>query len=375
MTRERAFAKLPDMEIKAAVLYEPNQPLSVERLQLADPGPREVLVRIVGSGVCGSDLHAIDGELPIKLPSVLGHEAAGVVEAVGADVQRIAPGDHVVLAWTPGCGRCPTCWNGEPRDCQHLLAGVDDLDDGQTRLSNNGVAIHHMSHIAGFAEYAVVGERTCVKVRKDAPLEKICLVGCCVATGYGAVFGNAKVEPGSSAVVIGCGGVGLNVIQALDLALATTIIAVDLVDSKLDMAREFGATHTINASETDTVQAVRDIVGEAGADYAFEVISTARTVEQAFELTRHRGTLVVVGLPLPWNATISIPASPFKTVTSGHPTGTQWQNTSLLVDLYMAGKLKLDQLISRERRLDDVNAAFDELRTGAIARTVLLPTS
>ena len=363
------------MEVRAAVLYEPHQPLSVERLQLADHGPGEVLVRIVGSGVCGSDLHAVDGELPIQLPSVLGHEAAGVVEAVGADVRTVAPGDLVVLAWTPGCGRCPTCWNGRPRECPHLLAGRDDLEDGQTRLSHNGVAIHHMSHIAGFAEYAVVGERTCVKVREDAPLEKICLVGCCVATGYGAVFGNAKVEPGSSAVVIGCGGVGLNVIQALDLALATTIIAVDIVDVKLDMARAFGATHTINATDADTVDAVREIVGEAGADYAFEVISLARTIEQAFEFTRRDGTLVVVGLPLPWDATISIPASPWKTVTSAFPTGTQWQNTPLLVDLYMAGKLKLDELISRERPLDDVNAAFDELRTGAIARTVLLPSS
>lgn len=363
------------MEITAAVLYEPHKPLSVERLHLADPGPREVLVRIVGSGVCGSDLHAVDGELPIKLPSVLGHEAAGVVEAVGADVRSVVPGDHVVLAWTPGCGSCPACWNGQPRECPNLIVGIDDLDGGEMRLSNNGVSIHHMSHIAGYAEYAVVGERTCVKVRKDAPLEKVCLVGCCVATGYGAVFGNAKVEPGSSAVVIGCGGVGLNVIQALDLALATTIIAVDLVDSKLDMARTFGATHTINASETDTVEAVRDIVGEPGADYAFEVISTARTIQQAFELTRVRGTLVVVGLPLPWDATITIPASPFKTVTSGGPTGTQWQNTNLLVDLYMAGKIRLDDLISRERPLADVNAAFDELRTGAIARTVLRPTS
>lgn len=363
------------MEITAAVLYEPHQPLSVERVQLADPGPTEVLVRIVGSGVCGSDLHAIDGELPIKLPSVLGHEAAGVVEAVGADVRSVVPGDHVVLAWTPGCGRCPTCWNGNPRDCPNLIAGVDDLDDGETRLSNNGISIHHMSHIAGYSEYAVVGERTCVKVRKDAPLEKICLVGCCVATGYGAVFGNAKVEPGSTALVIGCGGVGLNVIQALDLALATTIIAVDLVDAKLDMARLFGATHTINPREVDTVDAVREIVGEGGVDYAFEVISTARTIEQAFELTRVRGTLVVVGLPLPWDSTITIPASPFKTVTSGSPMGTQWQNTTLLVDLYMQGKIKLDELVSRERSLGDVNAAFDELRTGAIARTVLLPSS
>lgn len=362
------------METTAAVLYEPNQPLSIERVHLADPKPREVLVRIVGSGVCGSDLHALDGQLPIKLPSVLGHEAAGVIEAVGAEVRSLVPGDHVVLAWTPGCGRCSTCWNGRPRDCRNLIVGIDDLDDGETRLSNNGGEIHHMSHIAGYAEYAVVGERTCVKVRKDAPLEKICLVGCCVATGYGAVFGNAKVEPGSSAVVIGCGGVGLNVIQALNLALATTIIAVDLVDSKLDMARTFGATHTINGTDTDTVEAVRDIAGEVGVDYAFEVISTARTVEQAFELTRPRGALVVVGLPLPWGATISIPASPFKTVTSGGPTGTQWQNTNLLVDLYMQGKIKLDELVSRERPLADVNAALDELRTGAIARTVLRPT-
>ena len=363
------------MEITAAVLYTHREPLQIETVTLADPGPGDVLVRIVGSGVCGSDVHVIDGELPVfGLPIVLGHEAAGVVEAIGSDVRTVAPSDHVVLGWTPGCGGCPTCWDGRPRECTQLpYSGA--LYDNRTRLSRNGTAINHMAHVAGFAEYAVVGERTCVKVRDDAPLDKICLIGCGVATGYGAVFGNAKVEHGSSALVIGCGGVGLNVIQALDLAAATTIIAVDVVDFKLDKARALGATHTINARETDTVSAVRDIAGAAGVDYAFEVISTVPTIQQAFEATRRSGTVVVVGVPSPLGATISLPASPHKTVMSGNPTGTQWSNTPLLVDLYMSGKLKLDELISHRRPLEEINEAFADLRAGSVARTVLTPAA
>jgi len=364
------------VKIKAAVLYGPSEELQIEQVDLADPQPGDVLVRIVGSGVCGSDAHALAGELPMyagSFPMVLGHEAAGVVEAVGSDVRYVRPGDHVVLGWVPGCGHCAQCWNGDPRHCTKLgFSGV--LYDGSTRLSKDGRPIYHMAHIAGFAEYAVVGERTCVKIREDAPLEKVCLIGCGVRTGYGAVFGNAKVEPGASALVIGCGGVGLNVLQSLRLAGASTIIAVDVSEAKLALAGEFGATHKVNAKLADPLTAAREITHGAGVDYAFEVISTPETVRQAFDCTRPDGTLVVVGVTSPFDAPMSLPASPRKTVMSGGPTGTQWMNTAMLVDLYMGGRLMLDELISRERPLEEVNAAFADLRAGEVARTVLVPT-
>ncbi len=358
------------------MLYGPNQELQVEQVDLADPLSGDVLVRIVGSGVCGSDAHALAGELPMydgSFPMVLGHEAAGVVEAVGSDVRYVSPGDHVVLGWTPGCGHCAQCWNGDPRHCTQLgFSGV--LYDGTTRLSKDGQPIYHMAHIAGFAEYAIVGERTCVKIRDDAPLEKVCLIGCGVRTGYGAVFGNAKVDPGATALVIGCGGVGLNVLQSLRLAGASTIIAADVSEAKLKMAGDFGATHRLNATQIDLMMAVREITRGRGVDYAFEVISTPETVRQAFDCTRADGTVVVVGVTSPFDAPMSLPASPRKTVMSGGPTGTQWINTTMLVDLYMGGRLMLDELISNERPLEEVNVAFSDLRTGKVARTVLRPT-
>lgn len=363
------------MQIRAAVLYGPHQQLQVETVELADPKPGDVLVRIVGSGVCGSDVHLLEGELSAlypRYPIVPGHEAAGIVEAVGSEVRYVKPGDHVVLGWIPGCGHCATCWNGRPGECAEVAWNT--LYDGGTRLSRDGRSIDHMAHVAGYAEYAVVGERTCIKIREDAPLEKVCLIGCAVATGYGAVFNNARVAPGRSALVIGCGGVGLNVIQSLGLACATTIIAVDVNERKLQLASALGATHTVDATAVDPVQAARELTGGRGVDYAFEVISTAPTVMQAFDATRAGGTVVVVGVPSPADATITLPAGVGKTVMRGGPGGTQWANTELLVDLYMAGRLKLDELISRQRPLEQVNEAFADLRAGAVARTVLLPT-
>jgi len=359
------------MEIRAAVLHGPGLPLEIETVQLADPKPGDVLVRIVGSGVCGSDLHLADGELAMYgYPIVPGHEAAGIVEAVGSEVRYVRPGDHVVLGWIPGCGHCATCWDGRPGQCGQIA--WNRLYDGETRLSKDGHAIDHMAHVAGYAEYAVVGERTTVRIREDAPLEKVCLVGCAVATGYGSVFHHAGVQPGSSALVIGCGGVGLNVVQCLALAGATTIVAVDLSESKLETAAAFGATHTLGAG-ADVVAAVQELSGGAGVDYAFEVISTAATIETAFAATRYGGTVVVVGVPSPAGSTITLPASPGRRVMSGSPGGTQWATTPLLVDLYMAGRLKLDELVTKERPLEEANEALDDLRAGRVIRTVLRP--
>jgi S-(hydroxymethyl)glutathione dehydrogenase/alcohol dehydrogenase len=360
------------MQMRAAVLWEPHSPLRIESVTLPDPGPRDVLVRIVGSGVCGSDVHVLHGQLPFyDCPIVPGHEAAGVVEAIGSEVTAVATGDHVILGWIPGCGSCQSCWDGHPERCPNLgFSGA--LYDGRTRIRVGDEAIGSMAHIGGFAEYALVGERTCIKIREDAPLERVCLIGCGVATGYGSVFLRAGVQPGATALVIGCGGVGLNVIQFLDLAAATTIIAVDVHPAKLELARTMGATHVVDASSVDVADAVRELTAGVGVDHAFEVISTAATIRQAYEVTRPGGQVTVVGVAPPGEE-VSLPATLRKTVTGGGPAGTQWGVTPMLVDLYMAGKVKLDELVSRERPLDGVNDAFADLAAGRVARTVLLP--
>jgi S-(hydroxymethyl)glutathione dehydrogenase/alcohol dehydrogenase len=358
------------VEMRAAVLWAPDE-LRVETVTLPSPKPGDVLVRIVGSGVCGSDVHVLHGELPFyECPIVPGHEAAGVVEEVGSAVTAVAPGDHVILGWIPGCGNCPTCWNGQPDRCLNLGFG-GAIYDGETRITVGDRPVGTMAHIGGFADYALVGERTCIKIREDAPLERVCLIGCGVATGYGSVFGRAKVQPGSTALVIGCGGVGLNVIQFLGLAGATMIIAADRVVSKLELARTMGATHTIDAGATDVVEEVRELTRGAWVDHAFEVISTARTIRQAYDATRLGGQVTVVGVA-PRGEEITLPASVRKVLGGGGPAGPQWATTPMLVDLYMSGTIKLDELVSRERPLAEINEAFADLASGTVARTVLV---
>ncbi len=358
-------------EFRAAVVHEANGPLSLERIRSVDPKPGDVLVRIVATGVCGSDVHGLNGEGIVPFPLILGHEASGVVEEIGAAVTTVGAGDHVVLGWQPGCGRCATCWDGQPRLCPNNRAD-GFLADHEPRLFLDGEPAHVFGHIGSFAEYALVTERTCVKIREDAPLEKMCLIGCAVTTGFGAVFHRAGVLPGSSAVVVGCGGVGLGVVQALDLAAATTIVAVDVNPFKLDAARAFGATHVVEASGVDPVEAVRELTRGRGADFAFEVISTPTTIRQAWEMTRAGGTVTVVGIS-GLGEEMSLPARSNKIVQPGGPVGTQWTVTPKLVDLYMAGRLRVDELITRTRPLAEANEAFADLRAGTVTRTVLLP--
>jgi len=355
----------------AAVLYQPHEPLRVEEIDLEMPHAHEVLVKVVGSGVCGSDTHVLDGDLPIfGFPVVPGHEVAGIVEEVGPEVNMVTPGDHVLVNLMPGCGYCLACCLGQAGGCTNLRPGR--LLDGTTRMRRDGQDIFQMINVGGFADRIVVGERGCVKIRQDAPLEKACLISCGVATGWSAVFYGAKVTPGSSAVVVGCGGVGLNVVQCLRLALAQTVIAVDVNPAKLDAAMEFGASHVVDASSTDPVDAVRDITG-AGVDFGFEVISTGKTIRQAFESTRPGGKVTVVGLASLGDE-LTIPASVGRTVTNGGwGEISAWRDFPLLVDLYLEGKLKVDELVTRTRPLAEVNEAFDDLRSGRVARTVLLP--
>ena len=283
------------MKIRAAVLYEANTPLVVETLDLDDPKEGEVLVRLVSAGVCHSDYHVMKGEWSLPLPMVLGHEAAGVVEAIGLGVNQVRPGDHVILNFRPNCGWCRYCTVGRPVLCNGADTARWMMFDGTSRLHKGEQDIYHFARTASFAEYVVVPQSGAVPVRDDMPLDKACLVGCSVMTGVGAVINTAKVEPGSSVVVISCGGVGLNIIQGAVLAGADRIIAVDLLETKLAYAREFGATDIFDASQGDPVARIQDLTN-GGADYAFEAIGNSRTILQAYQSTCLGGTTTVVGM-------------------------------------------------------------------------------
>jgi S-(hydroxymethyl)glutathione dehydrogenase/alcohol dehydrogenase len=359
------------MKTMAAVLWEPGGMLEIEEVDIPAPRAQEVVVEVVGCGVCGSDQHVIDGGLSMwGYPIVPGHEAAGIVTEVGADVTMVALGDHVLLNLMPGCGRCVPCCLGDSRQCRNYSPGL--LSGGVAAFELRGQPLRQMSSIGGFAQHILVPERGCVPVRPEVPLEKACLIGCGVATGWSAVFYGGQVTPGSTAVVLGCGGVGLNVIQALKLALCSSIIAVDISASKLKMATQFGATHTVDASDTDAVAAIRDITG-GGADYAFEVVGSSATFADAFAATRPGGRLVLVGVAKAGNE-VTLPASFGRTVVNGgwrHLSA--WRDFPLLVDLYMSGRLMVDELISGYRPLTEVNEAIEDMRAGTVARTVLLP--
>ncbi|GBD15084.1 S-(hydroxymethyl)glutathione dehydrogenase [bacterium HR25] len=363
------------MKVKAAVFYRPQQPLAVEELDLEEPRAGEVLVRVAACGVCHSDLHFLDGLVPLPSPCVLGHEAAGVVERVGEGVTYVQPGDHVILSFAPACGRCSYCEVGRPNLCTYggraMAAGT--MLDGTTRLSRDGQPVYHEAAVAGFATHAVVPEASVVKIREDMPLDRAALIGCGVMTGVGAAINTAKVQPGSDVAVIGCGGVGLNVIQGAALAGAARIIAVDLLDHKLELARQFGATDTVNASREEPVTAVRRL-SAGGVDYAFEVIGRPETIRQAFDMARRGGMAIVVGLS-PSGSHVSLPANIFlmeKTITGSAYGGARPRvDMPRLVELYMAGKLKLDELISRVYPLERINEAFEALRQGEVARSVI----
>lgn len=363
------------MKIEAAVLPEPKHALEVETIDLADPKPGEVRVRVAASGICGSDLHVIDGELPVPLgmPMVLGHEAAGIVDVVGEGVTEVAPGDHVVMTFYPGCGHCVSCKLGTPFYCRNM--SIDLMPDGTSRLSRNGQTIYHFSNISSFADHLVVTERGCVKVADELPFDVACLIGCGVITGYAVVVRHAKVEIGSSVAVIGCGGVGLNAVQAAIVAGATTVIAIDTNDFKLEKAREFGATHTVNPATTDPVEAARELTDGRGVDYSFEVIGIPEVIRQAYDLTAPGGLVTVVGVAPP-GTEVSFPATDLgrrKTVTWATSGGANpWRDFGIISDLYVAGRWKLDELVSQHRPLSEVNEAIEDFRAGRVARTVLL---
>ncbi len=352
--------------MKAAVMKEVKQPLVIEEVTLDEPGPGQVLVKTAASGVCHSDLHFIEGLWPVPLPAVLGHEAAGVVEQVGEGVTYVQPGDHVILLFIPFCGSCENCSTGRPNLCSQGRKTTAMLKIGDR-------VVPQFLSMSSFAEYTLVGERGVVKIRKDVPLEGAALVGCGVMTGVGAAINTAKVRPGTSCAVIGAGGVGLNVIQGCALAGAEKIIAIDVHPNKLEMAREFGATHFIDASKDDPVAKVRELTGP-GAHYAFEVIGLPAAITQAFDMVRPGGEAVVVGMaPLGSVAEISAPAFLAEKVLKGCVYGSTRPRYDMprILDLYAAGKLKLDELVSRTYPLEGINDAFAAMKAGEVARSVI----
>jgi S-(hydroxymethyl)glutathione dehydrogenase/alcohol dehydrogenase len=357
--------------MKAAVLYEPNTPLKIEELDLNEPGPGEVLVKLMASGVCHSDWHIVKGDWTYHiLPTVLGHEGAGVVEEVGDNVSGVKPGDHVILSWKPSCGVCEMCQKGWPNLCDR-----SPVVSSKPSVRGTGVVINQLAGLGTFANYTVVPEVAAVPIDKDIPFAQAALVGCGVTTGVGAVLNTAQVQPGSTVAVFGCGGVGLNCIQGAAIANASTIIAVDLLDNKLEMAREFGATHTVNASREDPVERIKELTGGQGAHYAFEAIGlAAEPFVQSIQCTRKRGISVWVG-HAPVNTPVTIDARelmPEKSVIgSMYGTARPQIEFPRLLNLYKAGKLKLDELITRRFPLEEVNAAFEVLGRGEVARSVL----
>ena len=279
--------------MKAAVLREINKPLEIEDIQHGDPGPREVLVRTVAAGVCHSDLHFQNGSYPYPLPAVLGHESAGIVEAVGSDVNYVKPGDHVITCLSAFCGHCEYCLTGHMSLCQE--PELQRPMDQPQRLNKGDENIWQFLNLSSFAEYMLVHEHAIAKIREDMPLDRAALIGCGVTTGVGAVIHTAKVEPGSTVAVIGCGGIGLSAINGAAIAGAARIIAIDTVESKLDLARKFGATDVVNARESDVIEAVREMTG-GGVHYSFEAIGLKQTAEQSFKILQRGGTATVIGM-------------------------------------------------------------------------------
>jgi NDMA-dependent alcohol dehydrogenase len=364
--------------MRAAVLREIDRPLTVEDVELADPGSGEVTVRIAASGVCHSDWNVITGATPNPLPVVLGHEGAGVVEAVGPGVSAVEEGDHVILSWLPFCGECFYCTQGRGVLCDVAMADMFDgtLPGGTLALSQNGAPLYHYSYLSTFAERCVVPETCCVPIRKDASLQVAALVGCAVMTGFGAAVLRARVEPGSTAVVYGAGGVGLSAILGCRLAGARAIVAADPVAFKRETALALGATHAADPANEDVGEVARELTDGRGADYAFDTAGAQGVVAQAYDVVRRGGTVVSVGIP-PLGATADLPAPALpreeKVVTgSFYGSCRPHIDMPLVIDLYLEGRLDLDALVSRTYPLEEINEAFAAMNAGEVARGVIV---
>jgi S-(hydroxymethyl)glutathione dehydrogenase/alcohol dehydrogenase len=359
--------------VKAAVLRETGKPLTVETIDIDDPGPREVRIRTKACGVCHSDLHMAEGKYPWKYPTVLGHEAAGVVDAVGELVTYVKPGDHVITCLSAFCGECEYCLSGKMSLCEN--PNLMRAPGQKPRLAQGADEVFQFAHLSAFAEMMLVHEHALVKVREDMPMDRAALIGCGVTTGVGAVQNTARIEAGSTVAVIGCGGVGLSAVNGAAIAGASRVIAIDLSATKLNLAKEFGATDVINPADGDPVKQVRNLVGGGGVHYAFEAIGLKQTAEDAFRMIRPGGTATVIGM-IPVGTKIELHGPEFlrEKKIQGSTMGSNRFRTDMprYIDFYMQGKLKLDELVSQHIKLGDVNDAFEEMKKGEIARSVIM---
>ncbi len=374
------------MRIRAAVLesmgaprpYATSRPLRVQEVELDGPGPGEVLVRIAAAGLCHSDLSVMNGDRPRPLPMVLGHEAAGVVEAVGPGVEDLRTGDHVVLVFVPACGQCLPCLEGRPALCEPGAAAntAGTLLSGVRRLHRGEEVLHHHVGVSAFATHATVSRRSLVKIDPELPLEEAALFGCAVLTGAGAVINTARVRPGESVAVVGLGGVGLCALLAAVASGAREVVAVDLLPEKLAFARQLGATATFDARDERVVEAIREHT-RGGVDHALELAGSARALELAWAITRRGGTTVTAGLPHP-AARLPVPivqlvAEERRLLGSYIGTAVPARDVPRLIDLYRRGRLPIDRLVSGRLRLDQINEGFDRLADGTAIRQILLP--
>lgn len=358
--------------MKAAVLHAFGQPLVIEDVAIAAPGRGEVLLHTAAVGLCHSDLHFIEGLYPIAVPAILGHEAAGIVEAVGEQVTYVKPGDHVICCLSVFCGHCEMCVSGRPALCRN--PDLRRRPDQPPKLTWNGTPLTQFANLGAYAEKMLVHENAIVKMRDDMPFGAAALIGCGVTTGVGAALNTARIEPGSSVAVFGCGGVGLAAVQGARIGGARMIIAVDTVEAKLATAKDLGATHVVDASAGDPVKAIRELTG-GGVEYSFEAIGLKRAAEQAFECLAPGGTATVIGMiPVGQKVELDGPAFLSEKKIQGSSMGSNRFRKDMprYVDFYMQGRLKLDEMITRTGRLEDVNEAFRAMKAGEVARTVLM---
>ena len=366
------------VKVKAAICWEPGRPLEVDEIDLEAPKQGECLVRLAATGVCHTDAYTMSGRDPSGLfPAVLGHEGAGVVEEVGPGVSSLEPGDHVIPLYIPECRQCKFCLSGRTNLCAAILEtqGKGVMPDGTSRLSHRGRMLHHYMGTSTFATHTVVPEIALARIRKDAPLDKVCLLGCGITTGIGAVLNTAKVEPGASVAVFGLGGVGLSVIQGAVMAGAERIFAIDTNPRKYDLALKLGATDTLNPGETEQVAEAIVELTSGGVDYSFECIGNVEVMNQALKCT-HKGwgQAIIIGVA---GAGEEIHARPFLLVTGRNWRGSAFGGTRGrtqlpgYVDRYMSGRIKIDEMVTATLPLEEINTGFDLMHRGEAIRTVI----
>ncbi len=366
------------MKTKAAVIYGPHQDFVIEELDLAEPSDGEVLVEVKASGVCRTDEHIIEGSMQNPFPAVLGHEGAGIVRKVGPGVESIQEGDHVIAVWMPSCGKCGPCRSGDGEVC---VRGANLFDggllDGKPRFSKDGKPVYHYLNVSSFSEYIILPEDSAIVVDKNAPFEKVCLLGCGITTGFGAVTKTAKVDAASNTALFGFGGIGSGVLNGLVQSGADMIIVVDPNDWKEDVAMEMGATHFINPKKEDPVEKIMELTYGVGVDYAFEAFGSTETQANVYNCLRNKGTGVYIGAPdtsinaIPLNA-FSFCVTERKIMGSLYGSSVPHVEVPKFVSMFMHNKINLDPVVSKTFKLEEINQAFQDMRDGKVMRGVIV---